>query len=312
MVISLVIPIFNEADNIPLLGRSIIRLAGELSQHRFEAVLVDDGSTDGTSEIIAKLEPAKNITWKMVQLSRNFGQQAAISAGISQAEGDVLIILDADLQDPPELIPAFLQKFSQGYEVVYGIRQDCKEALWKRFCCSAFYRLINALAERPIPLDAGDFSLISKRVAKLIAGMPECDRFIRGMRNWVGFKQIGIPYERPKRWAGTSGYDWSRLFELALDGLWGFSKVPIRMALLIGLAIVLLGGLYLVTACFNHLFIGGDALPGWKLLIALGFMAVGANILVTSIVGEYVVRVYFQTKSRPLYVVEKVVTKAPG
>lgn len=307
MLISLVIPVFNEAENIAHLWDRLKETTAKIANGaRFEAVFVDDGSSDGTAEQIGRLEPTDFLAWKLVQFSRNFGHQAAISAGMRYAEGEALVFLDADLQDPPELIPVFLEKFRAGYDVVYGIRQNRKEPLWLRFCFSAFYRLFNAIAERPIPLDVGDFSLISKRVAKLIAEMPERDRLIRGMRSWVGFKQIGIPYDRPERHAGTTSYSLGRRIEGALDGIFGFSKVPIRIALFTGLAVCIVGGMYLLRALFCALFFGGSMVQGWASMITLGFMLGGANLIAIAIVGEYVCRIYFQTKNRPLFVVEKV------
>ena len=304
MLISLVIPLLNEAENVGFLWERINTVISTFSAENFEVVFVDDGSSDGTPEKIAELPPAKNLCWKLVQFSRNFGHQAAISAGMKYADGDALIFLDADLQDPPELICVFLEKFQAGYDVVYGIRQNRKEPLWLRFCFKAFYRIFNMIAERPIPLDVGDFSLISKRVAKLIAEMPERDRLIRGMRSWVGFKQIGIPYDRPERHAGTTSYSIGRRIEGALDGLFGFSKVPIRVALFTGLFVCAIGGIYLMSTLISALFLGGRGLvQGWTSLITLGFMLGGANLIAVAIVGEYVCRIYFQAKSRPLYIV---------
>jgi len=307
MLVSLVIPVLNEADNISHLWERLSAVVATLAGRRFEVVFVDDGSTDGTAEKVEGLLPSENLVWKLVRFSRNFGHQAAISAGMRYAGGDALVFLDADLQDPPELICVFLEKFQAGYDVVYGIRQNRKEPLWLRFCFKAFYRIFNMIAERPIPLDVGDFSLVSKRVAQLIADMPERDRLIRGMRSWVGFKQIGIPYDRPERHAGTTSYSIGRRVEGALDGLFGYSKVPIRVALFTGLFVLAVGGVYLLQVLTSTLFFGERGLVhGWASLITLGFMLGGANLVAVAIVGEYVCRIYFQTKDRPLYVVDKV------
>jgi dolichol-phosphate mannosyltransferase len=214
-----------------------------------------------------------------------------------------VIFLDADLQDPPELIATFLEHFQNGYDVVYGVRKNRKEPLWLRFCFATFYRLFNAIAERPIPLDAGDFGLMSKRVAKLIAQMPERDRLIRGMRSWVGFKQIGVPYDRPGRYAGTTRYSVLRRVEGALDGLFGYSRLPIRVSLLLGTLVCLAAGIYMVFVLVGSLAFGGQSVPGWKSLLVLAFMLGGANLIATSIVGEYVCRIYFQSKDRPIFIV---------
>lgn len=307
-LISLVIPVLNEAENVSLLWARLKEATSKLGNLRFEVVFVDDGSQDGTAKKILGLEPSDSLGWKLVQFSRNFGHQAAISAGMRYATGEALIFLDADLQDPPEMIAHFLEKFREGYDVVYGIRKNRKEPLWLRFCFKAFYRIFNVIADRPIPLDVGDFSLISSRVAKLISEMPEHDRLIRGMRSWVGFKQIGIPYDRPERHAGTTSYSLGRRIEGALDGIFGFSKVPIRVALFTGLLVCLAGGVYLLQTLISAAFFGKGAqlVHGWTSLITLGFMLGGANLVAVAIVGEYVCRIYFQTKNRPLYVVDAV------
>lgn len=303
MHVSLVIPLLNEADNIGPLWQRLVKSAATMPDVSFEAVFVDDGSQDDTAGGIRNLRCDGNLAWVLVQLSRNFGHQAAITAGMAHATGDAVIFLDADLQDPPELIPVFIDKFRQGYDVVYGVRQNRKEPLWLRLCFKTFYRLFNSIAERPIPLDAGDFGLMSKRVAKLVSEMPERDRLIRGMRSWVGFRQVGVPYDRPGRYSGTTRYSVMRRIEGALDGLFGYSKVPIRLGLCVGVLACLVGGLYLANALFGYVFLGGKPVPGWTSAIVLAFMLGGANLIATSIVGEYVSRIYFQAKQRPLYVV---------
>jgi len=242
----------------------------------------------------------------LVKLSRNFGQQAAISAGIAHARGDALIFLDADLQDPPELITSFLEKFQQGYDVVYAVRQNRKESWLARLAFDLFYKLFNAMAECPIPLDSGDFGLMSRRVADLVKSMPERDRFVRGMRGWVGFRQIGIAYDRPERLHGQSQYSFSTYMRLATDGLFSFSRVPLRVALAIGVTTVVISFLYLAISFITMFVFGIRLLPGWTGIATLILMVGGANIVVTSIVGEYVVRIYFQAKARPLFVVDEV------
>lgn len=306
MLISLVIPVLNESDNVSVLWNRLSAVTAGMPDCTFEAVFVDDGSTDDTATQIQQLPVEGNLQWVLVQLSRNFGHQAAITAGMQYAGGEAVIFLDADLQDPPELIGTFLQKFQDGYDVVYGVRQNRKEPLWLRLCFKAFYRLFNAIAERPIPLDAGDFGLMSRRVAKLISEMPERDRLIRGMRSWVGFKQIGIPYDRPGRYAGTTRYSLGRRIEGALDGLFGYSRIPIRISLLLGLIVSVIAGLYLLKAVVTAVFFKGAPVPGWLSLTVFAFMLGGANLIATSIVGEYVCRIYFQGKHRPIFVVANV------
>jgi len=312
MLISLVIATFNEAGNISYLWKRLQDVVQTIPDHRFEIIFIDDGSVDETVALIQKLPVSPLFYWKLVKLSRNFGHQAAVSAGMCHATGDVLIFLDADLQDPPELIVDFLAKFNDGYDVVYGVRKNRKEPLWLKVCFAGFYKIYNLLAEQPIPADAGDFGLISKRVAHLLNSMPENDRLIRCMRSWVGFRQIGIPYDRPARHAGESGYRLWRRVEGALDGLFGYSRLPIRFTALIGLVVILMGFVYLTWVYTGWLLFHGQPVQGWISIITLGFILAGSNILVTAIVGEYACRIYFQAKTRPLFVVESVVLSDPA
>ena len=312
MTISLVVPVFNEEEIVQQLWQRLTEAVRPFQDYRFEVVFVDDGSSDKSVSLIEQLLVSEHIWIKVVQFSRNFGQQAAISAGMEHAAGEAIIFLDADLQDPPELIGTFLQKYREGYDVVYAIRQNLKESWWRVMMFQAFYRGFNLLAEQPMPLDAGDFSLISRRVAKLIVAMPERDRLVRGLRSWVGFKQIGVPYDRPERAAGESRYGFRKHVQLALDGLFSFSRAPIRLSLYTGLAVCAIAGAYLAKSYVAAIFFGAEAPKGWTSLITLAFMAAGANIIATSIVGEYVCRLYFQTKQRPLYVVETVKLRQPS
>lgn len=306
MLISLVIATFNEAENVSSLWKRLRDVGQTMPQHRVEVVFIDDGSVDETVDRIQRLEASESFSWRLIKLSRNFGHQAAISAGMRHATGDVLIFLDADLQDPPELIPEFLSKYEEGYDAVYGVRKNRKEPFWLKVCFAGFYKIYNLLAEQSIPADAGDFGLISKRVATLISNMPERDRLIRCMRSWVGFRQVGIPYDRPARHAGESGYRLWRRIEGALDGLFGYSKVPIRFAAVLGFVVVVTGFLYLFWVYTGWLLFHGRPVQGWISIITLGFIVAGSNILVTAIAGEYACRNYFQAKARPLFVVESI------
>ncbi len=308
-LVSLVVPVLNEGQNIPVLWSRIRSVTSGQRSYRFELVFVDDGSSDDTTGIIESLRPseADNCGWVLVKLSRNFGHQAAISAGMQQASGEAVIFLDADLQDPPELIPEFLRLYAEGHDVVYGVRKNRKEPLWLRFCFGAFYRLFNMIADRPIPLDAGDFGLMSRRVVDLVSQMPERDRLIRGMRSWVGFRQVGVPYDRPGRYGGISRYGLIRRIDGALDGLFGFSRLPLRISLVIGLTAFLVCSVYLVYTYIGVLFVPDKAIAGWRSIITLAFMLGSANLIATAIVGEYVGRIYFQAKARPVFVVDEVV-----
>lgn len=310
MIISLIIPVLNESGNIRGLWERLGTLAAALPGENFETVFVDDGSVDGTGEAVRSLECLPNLAWTLIVFSRNFGHQAAVTAGMEHASGEALVCLDADLQDPPELIPLFLEKYREGYEVVYGIRRHRKESLLLRFCFSAFYRIFNSIAERPIPRDAGDFGLVSRRVAHLMVKMPERDRLMRGLRSWVGFRQIGVSYDRPPREQGRSSYSLGRRLEGALDGLFGYSMLPIRIVFFTGVLVLVICAGYLLETGVSMWLTGDRGVVGWKSLITLAFMLGAANLVAISVVGEYVCRIYFQNKQRPLYVVERIATPA--
>lgn len=311
MLVSLLIPVLNEQDTIPLLAKRLGEVISSIPNEFFEVLFVDDGSTDGTVSAIQQAPWPSHTRCRVLSLSRNFGHQNALTAGYEHALGDVVICLDADLQDPPELIPVFLAKYREGYDVVYGIRQNRKEVWWMRLCFLAFYRLFNAIAERPMPLDAGDFGLVSQRVAKAISGMTEYDRMIRGLRSWVGFRQTGIPYNRPERFAGETRYRIGRRIEGALDGLFGYSKLPIRVMLFIGFTVFLISLGYLGMTYLFWLIRGGESAPGWRSIITLAFMLGAANLIAISIVGEYVCRNYFQSKQRPRFVIAGILETTP-
>jgi len=226
--ISIIVPMFNEEEMFDLLINRLNKLV-ESTSIVFEIILIDDGSTDSTSKLMENMA-LQNETYKCIFLSRNYGHQIALSAGLNEVSAtEAVLLIDADLQDPPELFHDFYDKYKEGYDVVYSVRKRRKENVLKRTSYYLFYRLINAISYYKIPLDSGDFSLISRRVVNLINQMPEQDRFLRGLRSWVGFKQIGIEYERQERAAGEPKYRFKELFKLALTGIFNFSYIPIRL-----------------------------------------------------------------------------------
>jgi polyisoprenyl-phosphate glycosyltransferase len=312
MLVSLLIPVLNEEETIPLLATQLSDAIHKIPNESFEVVFVNDGSTDNTVAAIQLVSWPRDTTCKIISLARNFGHQNALTAGYEYADGDVIICLDADLQDPPDMIPLFLEKYREGYDVVYGIRMNRKEVWWMRVCFKSFYRLFNAISERPMPQDAGDFGLISKRVAKAISAMPEYDRMLRGLRSWVGYRQIGIPYNRPERFAGETRYRLGRRIEGALDGLFGYSKFPIRAMLFFGIVVFLIGFIYLAWTYIGWFLSGDKGVPGWRSTISIAFMIGAANLIATSIVGEYVCRTYFQSKQRPRFIVADTITLPPS
>lgn len=292
----IVIPCFNEEAVLPHLVDRIGRVMLDTS---FKVLFVDDGSSDGTLEYLNSV-CAQNERMGCLSLSRNFGHQAAVSAGMRYAQGDAVVVLDADLQDPPELLPTFLAKWQQGYDVVYGIRTNRKEPLLMRLAYRVFYRLLDRSANVPIPRDSGDFALLDRRVVDVINSLGEHNRFVRGMRAWAGFRQTGIPYERPARYAGQTGYSLRRLTKLALDGLIGFSSIPLRFAFWLGIGAFVLGLILLIWLIGNssaeHFIVESWA----AIVLLLG----GLQLAVLGIIGEYIGRILEEVRSRPHYILQ--------
>lgn len=301
ITLSLVVPLYNEAE---VFDRLVARLQATMDQAPFpcEAVLVDDGSSDGTRDAVQRI-CACDPRFRGVILSRNFGHQRAVSAGLDYAQGQAVGVLDGDLQDPPELILEFHAKLAEGYGVVYAIRQKRKEGPVKRFCYWAFYRLLRKLASIEIPLDSGDFCLMSRAVVDQIRGMPERHRFIRGMRSWVGFRQTGVAYERDERQAGASKYNISKLMLLAIDGLLTFSEVPLRLATFAGIAVAALAIFWGAWLVAWRWFATAD-IPGFATLACGMFFLGGVQLIGLGILGEYVARIHNEVKGRPIYIVE--------
>ena len=308
---SLVIPLYNESAVIGRLFTSLRDAMAAQPAYTWEAVFVDDGSADGTAEHVCAQHGLLPANVRLIRLSRNFGHQAALTAGIAAASGDAVICMDADLQDPPELLSEFVRRYEEGYEIVYAVRSARDAAPLKRAAYHLFYRLFQRVAEIPMPLDAGDFGLMSRRVARLVAEMPERDIFLRGLRSWVGFRQVGIPYARPERIAGETKYSLTRLLKLAASAFFGFSFLPLRLATSLGFVTVLLSLMYsafaLTAALLYH-----SAPRGWASVIAVVSLMGGAQLICIGILGEYIGRIYKQTQARPLYIVAEDVMLDPS
>lgn len=302
--ISVAIPVFNEEAIIPKLVRRVADVLEDIPGGPHQIVFVDDGSSDGTCELL-KEAAARDSRIVVVALSRNFGHQTALAAALDYVTGDVTVMMDGDLQDPPEAIPLFLERYKQGYDVVYARRVNRKEAWWLRVSYYLFYRLIAALSSIRLPLDSGDFGLMSSRVVQEIRSMPEHHRYIRGMRTWVGFRQIGIPIERDARSAGRTKYSPLRLLKLASDGIFAFSIVPLRAASLTGAVASVLSVAYAIYSLYVK-FTSHTPQGFTALIVAITFLS-GVNLFFMGIIGEYVGRVYEEAKGRPHYVVREVV-----
>lgn len=297
---SIIIPLYNEEKTIPELVTRLAAVTDGMNDP-WELILVDDGSTDGSFTAMCALH-RNDPRIKVVRLSRNFGHQIAISAALDLAQGDAVILMDGDLQDPPELLPQLIKLWKDGYHVVYTVKTSRKENWLKRLAFKSFYRVLSAMSSIKIPMDAGNFSLMDRRVVEVLRTMPERNRYISGLRAWAGFQQTAVYYDRGPRFAGKPQMSLGRLFHLALDGIFSFSNAPLRAAIYFGMAAAMVsfaGGLYVVyEKLFTNL-----AILGWASTI-VSILFVGGMILMTlGVIGEYISRIYEEVKKRPLYVI---------
>ena len=300
-VYSFVIPVYNEEAALPELYRRLCEVLGRLDGE-VEAVLIDDGSRDRSWQMMLDIS-ARDPRFRVIQLSRNFGHQVAITAGMDFSRGQAVIIMDADLQDPPEVVQKMIEKWREGYEIVYGVREERDGETWfKRTTASIFYRLLRRLTDLDIPADAGDFRLVDRKAIDAFKSLRERSRYVRGLFAWVGFKQIGVRYKRAARVAGTTKYPLSKMLKLATDGIVSFSTFPLRLALNTGFLMAGLSFAVGIAAVVTKL-VGGFVVPGWvSLLVAIAFLG-GVQLILLGIVGEYIGRIYEEVKNRPLYVV---------
>lgn len=298
---SVVIPVFNESEIFSELCERVDKASREAG-HDYEIIFVDDGSTDHTLDLI-KSQANQNQKIKYLSFSRNFGHQVAVSAGIEQASKDAVIVMDGDLQDPPELIPEFLKKWEEGWEVVYAIRKKRQENAFLKFCYFSFYRMLEHTADIAIPPDSGDFCLMDRRVVDVLKHMPEKNRYVRGIRAWAGFRQTGLPYDRPKRQGGSTKYSFWKLTKLAIDGLTSFSTFPLRLCGYLGLGMAVISVFGLLYSVISKVFF--EYTPrGWTSTTIAVFFIGGVQLVMLSVVGSYVARIYTEVQNRPLYVVK--------
>jgi dolichol-phosphate mannosyltransferase len=302
-VYSLVIPIFNEEAVLPLLLRRLDALMDALDGPA-EAILVDDGSSDA-SPIVLEAKARADARYRFIRLSRNFGHQVAITTGMARASGRAVIVMDADLQDPPEVVLEMVAKWKQGVQIVYAERLTRDgESRFKRVTADLFYRLLGLLSEVDIPRNVGDFRLVDRKALDAFLAMPERDRFVRGMFAWVGFRQAVVTFHRPPRVAGETKYSLTKMLRLAISGVVSFSDAPLRLALWAGVTIsslAILYGLWVIAMWMMN----ADFARGWSSLAVLVTFIGGANMLMTGVLGVYVGRIYSEVKRRPLYVVER-------
>ncbi len=303
-VYSFVVPVFCESETVSALAERLREIADRLDGES-EFILIDDGSTDDSLEKMLGLS-ADDSRFTVIELSRNFGHQIAISAGIDKASGEAIIIMDADLQDPPEVVLEMAASWREGSEIVYGVREEREgESVFKRLTASVFYRIMRKLTDLEIPVDAGDFRLVDRKALDAFKSMREHNRYVRGMFSWVGFRQTGVTYKRSKRFAGKTKYPFRKMMRLAVDGAVSFSTLPLRLALHLGFLIAGLSFVYGIWAVGQRL-LGYDLAPGWaSLFTAVTFLS-GIQLVVIGILGEYVGRIYDEVRNRPLYIVRHV------
>jgi glycosyltransferase involved in cell wall biosynthesis len=298
--ISVVVPIYNEEETLDRLLERLVP-AMESIGCDWEVLFVNDGSSD-RSEAMLRAYHERDPRLKVLNFSRNFGHQVAVTCGLDYAVGDAVIVMDGDLQDPPEVLPALVERWRDGYEVVYAIRQQRKENVFLRAGYRGFYWLLNRVSYLDIPLDSGDFSLIDRRVVDVLAEMPERNRFVRGLRTWSGFRQIGYEYAREARYAGYSKYGLSKLLRLAFDGLVSYSYVPLRLVSNVGLLVSMTALVYMGYLVVMR-FLGNQTIQGWVSTVVIMLFLGGIQLLSLGVIGEYVGRIFEEVKQRPRYIV---------
>ena len=301
--ISFVVPLYNEEDSFQSLIARLNKLM-DTSIHRIEVVMVDDGSNDRTAEMM-QYNAMNDERYHCIFLSRNFGHQLALSAGLSAVRGtEAVMCIDGDLQDPPELFDEFYKLYQQGYEVVYAVRKNRKEGWLLKQMFHYYYRIQKKMSNIDVALDSGDFALLSRRVVDIMNKLPEESRYLRGLRSWVGFKQIGYEYDRPERSAGETKYPISKRIKIALNGIFNFSEIPIKFITNLGLFAIVVSLSYFIYTLVKKLVFGIPVAEGFPGLLLTIILFSGVQLVSLGIIGEYVVRIFFQVKGRPLFIIK--------
>jgi dolichol-phosphate mannosyltransferase len=295
---------YNEEAVIPETYRRLNKVMEGFGES-YEIIFINDGSRDKTQLMLSELCKSDSHI-KLIDFARNFGHQVAITAGMDYAAGECMVIIDGDLQDPPELIPEMVKMWRSGFDVVYGKRKSRQgETFFKKFTAKAFYRILRSMTDVNIPVDTGDFRLIDRKVCEALKQLPERSRYVRGLMSWVGFKQTPIEFERSERFAGETKYPLKKMLKLASDGIMSFSYKPLKMATWVGSVISALSFLYLLAVLIQKIFFPSSAQSGWASLIAVNLFFNGIILLILGIIGEYIGRIYDEAKGRPLYIVRE-------
>lgn len=299
---SIIIPVHNEKECLKELYRKLTDVLKNVDND-YEIIFINDGSTDNSLEILNELNQ-ENEKIKIIDFSRNFGHQMALTAGLKYASGEAIITMDADLQDPPEIIPQMIEKWKQDYKVVYGLRKERQgESIFKKMTALGFYRLINKLSQTNIPVNAGDFRLIDRQVVESLKSIKEQHRFLRGLISWTGFKQTGVEFIRPARFAGTTHYPFKKMLKFALDAIYSFSTLPLKLCIYLGFLTTLISIGCGIWALIMHFFFE-STVQGWTSLIIIVLFLGGIQLITLGIIGEYVGRTYEESKKRPLYLIK--------
>jgi polyisoprenyl-phosphate glycosyltransferase len=298
-MLSIIIPVYNEEACLPELVRRLEAVAAPLGS--YELVFINDGSKDGTLEGLRGLRK-KNSRIRILDFSRNFGHQIAVKAGLDHSTGDYIVIIDADLQDPPEVIPQMVEKAKEGYDVVYAVRASREgESFLKKWTAEVFYKLLKSIAQVDIPTNTGDFRLMTRRAADVVRGLKEKNLYLRGLVSWIGFRQTGILIHREARFAGSTKYTWKKMFQLAWNGITNFSMLPLKFATYMGVFTTMVCAAWLLRALYVH-FVLQETVPGWtSLMVAVLFLG-GVQLLTLGILGSYLGKNFDESRGRPLYI----------
>lgn len=300
---SIIIPLYNEEEVVSECIKRVIAVCNELDGD-YEIIFVNDGSRDRTMEIV-RSECDKNKNIKVLSFSRNFGHQIAITAGMDRANGDAVIVMDADLQDPPEVIKDLIAKYREGYDVVYAVRAERKgETFFKKFSSKVFYRFLRYMCNIDIPVDTGDFRLLSRKVCDVMKSFTERNRYVRGLVSWVGFRQAAVEYVREERFAGETKYPLRKMLKLSMDGITSFSSKPLTMSKNFGFLTAAAGFIYMMVVVLQK-FVFGKTVQGWASLAVLILLIGGIQLIMLGVVGEYIARIFDESKNRPLYIIEE-------
>ncbi len=300
---SVVVPLYNEEEVIEECVKRLVAVCEKLDGD-YEIIFVNDGSKDKTVELTLKA-CEKNQKIKLISFSRNFGHQIAITAGMDHAKGDAVVVMDADLQDPPEVIEKLVSKYKEGYDVVYAVRSKRKgETFFKKFTAKIFYRFLRFMCDIDIPIDTGDFRLISRKVCDVMTSLTERNRYVRGLVSWVGFKQAAVEYVREERFAGETKYPLKKMLKLSADGITSFSTKPLKISKNLGLLTAFMGFIYMIVVILNK-FAFGRTVQGWASIVILILLVGGINLIMLGVVGEYIARIFDESKNRPLYIIDE-------